>query len=167
MFKASIDEILMYFYNAIDSKKLSEDKIIIDEENVSEKSKELYLQKFAMYLNNYACRGYKLSGSIISKLLNIIEFDGYQDQIITQYNAIISEYMRDYIIEPSKDYLNPKEAIEFINKYISLDDDKIVSYGDNKKFIVGDYKYLLEEIDKPIPMIINDIQQWIENLPQE
>lgn len=168
MFNGTIDDILKYFYNSIDEKKLYEDKIVVDEDNLHEDSKNIYLQKFAKFLNDSAYKGYKISSSIISKLLKVIEYDGYQDQIIDQYADILNTAMRnEYIKEPPANYLDPMWCIDYVNKYIASDYDKVVSYDESSVFIIENYKYLLQEIKDPTPIVINDIQEWINSYSQK
>ena len=163
MFNASIEQILMYFYNAIPSSYLDDDNIIINEERVFENSKERYLKEFAKFLNNLIHIGYKVSGSIMSRLLNIIEYEGYQHQIMEQYIEIITKNMKDYNAEFSLEF-TPKKAIEYINAYISSPEDSAVEYMGGEKFIDMPYMHLIIEIKDPIPMIINDIQEWLNLL---
>lgn len=170
MFNGTIDDILKYFYNSIDSEKLHEDKIVIDEYDMRDDSKNLYLQKFAMFLNDSAYKGYKISNSIIVRLLRVIEYDGYQHQIIDQYSKILSNAMKNDIVikeEQPTEYLDPMWCIDYVNKYIATDDDKVVYYNKSEKFITENYKYLLQEIKDPTPIVINDIQEWINNYSQK
>ena len=163
MLNASIEEILMYFYSAIPSFELDEDNIIINEEMVFENSKEIYLKEFAKFLNNLIHVGYKVSGSIMSRLLSIIEYDGYQHQILEQYIEIITKNMKDFDAEFSLEF-TPKKAIEYINAYINSPEDSAVEYMGGEKFIDIPYVHLITEIKDPIPMIINDIQEWLNLL---
>lgn len=158
--EVSIDKILLYFYNGIDSRDLDENKIIISEENISDNSKELYLQKFAKLLNYCGYNDYRLSSSIVVKLLDIIEYEGYQDQIISQYYDIITKNMKSEDIYNEQD-LSPMEAIQFINEYIAKE-DMIVIYH-NKKFSNKEIKYILEEITDVD--LIEKIQEYFRNLP--
>ena len=163
MFNASIEEILMYFYSSIPSHELDEDNIVINEEHISENSKELYLKKFASFLNNLAKLGYKVSGSIMSKLLNVIEYDGYQDQIIDQYISIITKNIKEYNAESYIDF-TPKQSIEYVNAYINSSEETLVVYNGNENFTTISCETIIEEIKDPIPMIIHDIQEWLNLL---
>lgn len=160
MLCTSIEEMLMYFYSAIPSSNLDEENIIIDEENVSEKSKEIYLKNLAKFLNKLADLGYKISGSIMSKLLNIIEYDNYQDQILDQYISIITKNIREYNPNYNSIDFDSKKAIEYVNAYINTSEEIVILY-DGNKFINISYENEIHEIKDPIPMIVNDMKEWV------
>lgn len=160
MREITIDSILRDHYNAISSDKLSDDNINIDENLVVEDSKNKYLQAFAQFLNDAYMNNYKISDSIISKLMNIIEYDGYQYQIIKEYIRILIENM-DWEEIPNSIQLTPTEAIEYINLYLSMGPDNVAYYTDNHKFAtIGITNRLLIEIDDPMKLINEDFKQW-------
>lgn len=159
----TVDEILKYYYRAIDSSKLNEDNIIIDENLVVEDSKNKYLKEFANFLNDSYWKGYRISESIISKLMNIIEYTGYEYQLIKQYIDILNSCIISRYEEiPNTIDITPQRAIEYINLYISCQDDKIPYYITDKKFNTNcNELYTLIEIEDPISIIIKDMKEWI------
>ena len=119
----TIDSVLKYYY-AIDSDKLSENKIDIDESLEIENSFSRYLQLFASFLNEAYYRGYVISESIIKKLMDIIEYEGYEYQIIEKYINILISYMDDYHCDDDNRpayreiILSSEDSQKFINEYL-------------------------------------------------
>ena len=171
MREVTVDEILRDYYYAIDASKLSEDNIVIDENLVVEDSKNKYLQEFAHFLNDSYWKGYKISDSIIAKLMNIIEYEGYEYQIIKQYIKILDSaiviHKEDNI--PVCVDLDPLKCIEYINLYLNAKDYNIPYYVYNHTFKTNTNPkiYTLTEISDPTPMIVKDMQEWIENHSEE
>lgn len=160
MREVTIDMILRDHYNAISSDKLSDDNIKIDTDMVIEDSKNKYLVAFAEFLNNASLNGYKISESIMSKLLNIIEYEGYQYQIINEYIRILKENM-NWTLEEENIKLKPKQAIEYINFYLSTDPNTTAYYITTYKFETVIGYPLLIEVDDPTKLINDDFKLWI------
>ena len=171
MIEPTIDQILAYFYNAIDSSKLDEDNIIINENLVIEDSKNKYLQAFAKFLNDSYHKGYRISESIISKLMNIIDYEGYEWQIIQQYIKILNTaIIEDGDVLPNCANLSPEKCIEYINLYLQSKDNNYIPYYLYTEDIYNApeaKKRTLIEVSDPIPMIINDMKKWIDEHSEE
>ena len=171
MIEPTIDHILTNYYHAIDSSKLSEDNIIIDENLVIEDSKNKYLQAFAEFLNDSYWKGYRISESIISKLMNIIDYEGYEYQIIQQYIKILNTaIITDSSELPVCAELSPEKCIEYINLYLEGKNNNIpyYLYENDKIEIISDFALrTLIEVSDPIPMIINDMKKWIDEHSKE
>lgn len=162
MKKVTIDDILREYYHAISSDKLSDDNITIDEDLIVEDSKNKYLQEFATFLNVAYHNNYKVSESIISKFMNIIEYTGYEFQIIEQYTKVFDDFFSP-LTRPNICILRPHKAIEYINLYLNAKDHRIPYYRQNERFEINDHKLRdLIEIENPEKIIKEDILKWIE-----
>lgn len=159
MKEVTIDSILRDHYTALSSDKLSDDNIKIDTDLLAEDSKSKYLVTFAEFLNKLAMKNYKISDKIMLKLLNIIDYEGYQYQIINGYIRIITETMNWNLQDVKSVVFEPKESIEYINEYLSMDIDKVVYYTNDNKFIISGIRMLIE-IDDPEKLIEDDFYKW-------
>lgn len=117
-----LDSLLKY-YGYIESSKLSEDKIDIDENLVIENSFDKYIETFVTFLNNLYYNRIAISESIFKKLMDIIDYEGYEYQIIKNYIEILLNNMPDNsevnINNKDSSYsFTTEEGIDFINKYL-------------------------------------------------
>lgn len=171
MREPTVDEILRDYYYAIDSSKLDESNIVIDENLVVEDSKNKYIRLFAKFLNISYLKGYRISESIILKLMNIIEYEGYEYQIMQQYLGILTDALitTPYNAIPVCADLSLQKSIEYINLYLELKDNNIPCYlYDDNIEIKNDTKLdTLIEVSDPLPMIINDMKKWIAKHSKE
>lgn len=129
----NIDTILRDHYSSIYSEKLSEDKIDIDDTLEIENSSTKYLQLFACFLNEAYYRGYVISNSIMKKLMDIIEYEGFEYQILEKYIDIIFDNINDYKCDEDNRpvyrefILEPEESKNFIMEYLqAIHDDKAI-----------------------------------------
>ena len=170
MREPTINEILRDYYYAIDSSRLNDDNIIIDENLKVEDSKNKYLQAFATFLNLSYWQGYRISESIISKLMGIIDYEGYEYQIIEQYIKILNSAMISHSEEiPVCVELSPQKCIEYINLYLETNGNGIPYwvYDEEIKIIYDVSLHTLVEVSDPISMIINDMKKWIVEQSKE
>lgn len=166
----TINDILKY-YNGIDSDKLSENNINIDENLEVEDSFGKYLQLFASFLNEAYYRGYIISESILKKLMDIIEYEGFEYQIMEAYSQILLDAMNDYHCDDNnrpiyREYiLSTEDSRKFINEY--LEAIKIIS---TDKYVIPFFKNpesteeskvfslrLLNEVEYPIDYIFKHV----------
>lgn len=171
-----LDDILRDYCNGIYTQELSEDKIEIDDTLQDENSPSKYIQLFACFLNESYYRGYIISESIISKLMDIIGLDGYQYQIIEKYIDILFNHMNDYKIDEENRpvfreiVLDVDESKSFINEYLtavkSIDPNSI----EEKSTVIPHFRnpeskqkdiitslYVFNEIEYPIDYIYKRI----------
>lgn len=162
MKQVTIDDVLREYYHAISSDKLSDENITIDEDLFIEDSKNKYLQEFATFLNVAYHNNYKVSESIISKFMNVIEYTGYECQIIRQYVKVFDDFFSD-LTRPNICILSPYKAIEYINLYLNAKDHRIPYYGLSDNFRTNDHELIdLIEIENPSKIIKEDMLKWIE-----
>lgn len=170
----NIDSVLLKF-NAIDSDKLKEDKIDIDLDLMVENSSQEYIKEFAMFLNELCCtRGIVLSESIFKKFMDIINYEGYEYQIVQQYVTIINNivyrvpYNEYNMYIKYKDYnFDNDQCIEFINKYLKeiqspINEDGYIHFlhpmedDSNKRMYVEP----LKEVEYPIDFLYRSIKEF-------
>lgn len=176
MFKnITIDSVLKEYYYAIDSDKLNENNISIDENLEVEDSYEKYVRLFAAFLNEAYFKGYVISEPIFKRLMNIIEYEGFEYQIMEAYANILDTVMIDHNwINNRPEYrvkiLDLNDSIKFINQYLetiqqedfTLEKAKksLPRYYDNDSEYIADEEYvfkLLQEVEYPISVMYNDI----------
>lgn len=163
---------LLKKYNFIDSSKLSEDKININDELVVENSFDQYVKEFVYFLNEAYYRGYVVSESIFKRLMDIIEYEGYEYQIIKSYINILLESMNDYNMDSiNRPYygefsITSEEALNFINKYLEvLQSNSITAfdyphYRQDRGLNEAPFEIIpLKETDNPIDVINNKINR--------
>lgn len=169
----NIDSIMKKYYHGICSDKLSEDKINIDENLEVENSSTKYLQLFASFLNESYYKGYVLSNSIMKKLMDIIDYEGFEYQILEKYIDILNNAMNDYKCDEDNRptyreiILESEESKNFVMEYLKvLNDEKFVysslevphfknpeSSKEDKLFDL----IMLREIDYPIDIMYKAI----------
>lgn len=172
--EVTIESVLRDYYHSIPSENLSEDKITIDEDLAMESSKELhiYVIRLAIFLNECYYKGYVLSGSILKRLMDIIDYEGYQCQILYSYMDILNKAMVDHNIsenvKPDFDNLNPDidTCREYITTYAEVISNSSRSVFRNDiipHFKKSDDKedlrmlYTLQEVENPINFISSTI----------
>lgn len=169
----TMDTVLRDHYHLIPIDKLSEDNITIDENLVIEDSSTRYPQIFASFLNDAYYRGYIISESILKKLMDVIDYEGYEVQIFEKYIDILHEYMNDYECDednrPKEGYLlEPQEAIDFVTKYCeAIKDSNInIPHYRNPESEVEERQFplcILNEMVNPL-VIYNDIINGCDNI---
>lgn len=119
----TINTVLRDHYFSILSNELSEDNITIDEELEISNSSEKYVIGLAKFLNESFYKGYVISSSILSKLMDIIEYTGYEYQVLECYINILNKSMNNLLgyIKSKPDIdkldLNSENCISFITEY--------------------------------------------------
>ena len=157
----TLEEVLLEDYNVIDSGIIAEDKINIDMDLVVENSSAKYLQLFASFLNGMLEEGYYIAEPILNKLMGIIDYEGYEHQIMEQYaNIIINTVLsRKFKTEP---ILSPEESKEFIIKYIETVKSKgevpFPLDNDNDRPIQLIARRELKEVEYPIDFLYKQIK---------
>lgn len=122
----NIDSVMKEYYHCICSDKLSSDNINIDDTLEIENSFTKYLQLFASFLNESYYRGYVLSGSILKKLMDIIEYEGYEYQILDEYIKILFDGMKDYHCDDDNRptyreiVLEAEDSKNFVMEYLDI-----------------------------------------------
>lgn len=122
--RTTIDSVLRDYFYSINSIKLSEDNIDIDDSVVVEESTQRYIQLLASFLNEAYYMGYIMSESILNRLLNIINYGGYEYQIMNAYADILMGSMNDMhgddINRPvyKRDMLSYTEAQGYVTDYV-------------------------------------------------
>lgn len=160
----TIDTVLRDYYTAIDSSKLSEDNIDIDIDAVVDNSSSQYIQTFAMFLIDAANSGLIISESIFKKLMDVIEYDGYEAQIINKYIDILCE---NFSISIDTNFWadntpSVEESVKIINDYLDklhlIEDNQLeadnILFGYGKKNTIFQ---MIKEVEYPIDMIFKDI----------
>lgn len=143
--KSTIDSVMKNYYNRICSDKLLDKNIDIDDTLEVNNSSQQYIQEFALFLNNIYYQGYIISESIFSKLLDIINYEGYEYKLFKAYENILSDAIR-YTNNISNELLTPVEAKDFVIKYSeiynndNIDIDSVPCYGD-------------EDLEKPLSLV--------------
>lgn len=177
----TVDSVLMKYYHSIDSRHLQDDKINIDSKKVVDSSTK-YIQYFAAFLDTLHSKGYVLSDSILKKLMDIIDYEGYEYQIMKCYADIIFKYIDKDAVFEFDGYIDKETSIEYITNYSkaikNLDSSvESVSYGCVPYFTDIDFDiespfYVLKEMNAIIPTLyyditnhkVEDIEQAIETL---
>lgn len=171
--KTTIDSILKDYFYAINSSKLSEDNIDIDDSIVVEESTQRYIQLLASFLNEAYYMGYIMSESILNRLLNIINYEGYEYQIMNAYADILMGSMNDMHGDDDnrpvykRDMLSYSDAKGYVTDYVDAvrHDNEINSLifphyrnpnskEDDKQFLL----MFLNEEDYPIDRIYKDFE---------
>lgn len=124
-----LDDVLRDEYYMILIDKLDDTNIIIDDKLEVENSKDKYIQEFALFLHQAEIEGYKMDGYILKKLMDIIEFEGYEYQIMMQYKTILNKAIVTTGDATDATILPVEDAISYINHYLSLDEHKVPVYG--------------------------------------
>lgn len=188
----TVDSVLMKYYHSIDSKHLQDDKINIDTNLKVVDSSTKYIKYFARFLDVLHSKGYVLSDSILKKLMDIIDYEGYEYQIMRCYTDIIYSHIQkvngyaEYQTFPEylefNGYIDKEIAIEYITNYskaIKNIDSSVesVSY-DTVPHLVSNFDdkpeslFVIKEMKSIIPTLyyditshkVEDIEQAIETL---
>lgn len=120
----TINSILRDYLYSIDSSLLSEDNIDIDDTITIEESSQKYIQLLASFLNEAYYMGYIMSESILNRLLNIINYEGYEYQVMTAYSDILMNAMNDnHGEDPNRpmykiDMLSYEESKNYVMDYV-------------------------------------------------
>lgn len=171
--KTTIDSILKDYFYAIDSSKLSDDNIDIDDTNVVTESAQKYIQLLASFLNEAYYMGYIMSESILNKLMNIIDYKGYEYQLMETYSNILMGSMNDnHGLDPNRpvyrqdmlsyeesknyvmDYLNAVKNAEEINSTSFPHYKNPNSNAEDANFVL----MFLNEVEYPIDRIYKDFE---------
>lgn len=159
--KSTIDTIMKDYYNCICSDKLLDKNINIDDSLEVENSTQSYIQEFASFLNKSYYRGYVISESIFSKLLDIINYEGYEYKLFNAYQNILLDAMNCYNSETDVEFttLNPEDAKDFVMEYSKIYDlseytlDNVPHYGDIPK---PEFLVILNQENYPMDVICKD-----------
>lgn len=170
--KATIDSVLRDYLYSIDASKLSDDNIDISD-NIVDESSQKYIQLLASFLNEAYYKGYIMSESILNKLLNVINYEGYEYPIMNAYANILLKSMKDndydeknrpkYKVQmlsysESKDYV-----MDYVNTFKNDEEINSVTFPHYKKpgSDNPDSDFLLmflNEEQYPINKIYNDFE---------
>lgn len=171
----TLDSILRDHYFSIHSEKLSENNITINEELEISNSSEKYVIRLAKFLNESYYKGYVISSSILSKLMDIIEYTGYEYQVLESYIDILNNSMNKHLEEmeckPDLDKLelNYQNCINFVTNYSEIikdipETDTMINNYKVPHFSEPNVKeqefnlYILKEVSDPIQFIYDNIK---------
>lgn len=176
----TLTSVLKDHYSVIHSEKLSENNIIIDEEMVVSNSSEMYLIELAKFLNECYYKGYVLSSSIVSRLMDIIDYTDYQYQVLCSYMDILNNSMNEYLpkmdCKPDFDKLalTTTNCINFVTKYseaikdipedATVIDNSIIPHF--KEPNVEEPKFelrILKEVEDPVQYMMHNTIESEEN----
>lgn len=136
--KTTIDSVLRDYFYSVSADRLLEDNIEIDTDNVIEDSKALYLQFFASFLIDSYYKGYIMSESIMKKLMDIIDYTGYEYLILQSYIDILNSAMIDHVLDVDYEsirlhtgVISPEESKEFILEYLKQIQEKKLVPGED------------------------------------
>lgn len=177
----TLDAILKDYYYMINSENLSEDKIVIDDTLEVTDSSIKYIIRFATFLNDAYYKGYIIHPSILKKLMDVIEYSGYEYQVIECYISILNKSMNDYNIAPEckPDYdklnLNGENCKNFINQYIKIMQDFYneitidnIPHFKNPEIIEPEHDlFILREVEDPIDLLFNDLDNGVYDIKKQ
>lgn len=176
---ATIDSVLRDYFYCVDSTKLLDDNIDIDTENHVENSCQKYLVLFAEFLNKARFNGYAIHPSILKRLMDIIEYEGYEYLIMQQYVNILENAMiitEDGVLPIDAIHeFTPEEARDFVTSYLEVMQSTDISTGTIKSvnilhwdpdntgvpenlYILGEEQYPIDRIFKSMGTLKDPVQ---------